>query len=344
MKNSNIKIFISHSSKDSDIIDEFIDDILKLSLNLLSDEIAYTSREDMGVPPGGRIDDYLHKNIKCAKIVLLMISVNYKNSEVCLNEMGAAWAYNRYIIPILLPNTDFSKLGWLLTFEKAIEIDDTSGLDSLYDKIRGILKIQKCKTANWNRNKKKFIDFCKNNYSPLIIPSIEKSIVKTDVSKVKLAAFDENFIVRGITEGEYHFQITIRLRAVSENISLKNIELHNNAAFTGHVGNEKNFLPLKCFIPINILSMERIDITEYEKVVTDIYKTNRIMVDDFLIQKETQVSLSFNGDIETIRQCDGYDDLPRNNWALHINYNMDDKLIVPLKMRIINGTYNAYWG
>lgn len=344
MKNSNINIFISHSSKDSDIIDEFIDDILTLSLNLSSDKIAYTSREDMGVPPGGRIDDYLRKNIKCAKIVLLMISVNYKKSEVCLNEMGAAWAYNRIIIPIILPNTDFSKLGWLLSFDKAIKIDDTSGLDSLYDRIKGILRIQKCKTANWNRNKQKFIDYCKNNSSPLTIPSVEKRIVMTDVSKVKLAAFDESFIVRGITEGKYHFQITIRLRAVSENISIKKIELCNNAAFTGHVGKEKNFLTLKYFIPMNILSMEEIDTKEYEKVVNNTYKIQRIKVEDFIIEKETQVSISFNGDIQTIRQCDGYDDLQRNNWALHIFYNINDKLIVPLKMKIINGTYNAYWG
>ena len=50
--NANKKIFISHSSLDKDVVDQFVDKILKLGLGLKSDDIACTSREDTGVKTG----------------------------------------------------------------------------------------------------------------------------------------------------------------------------------------------------------------------------------------------------------------------------------------------------
>ena len=44
----NKKIFISHSSKDKPIVDQFVDKILRLGLNIDINTIAYTSREDTG--------------------------------------------------------------------------------------------------------------------------------------------------------------------------------------------------------------------------------------------------------------------------------------------------------
>jgi hypothetical protein len=105
------RIFISHASKDGVLIGKFVDSIFLLGMGMNSETIAYTSREDTGVPAGESIPQSIQNNIACADIVLLMISDNYKDSEVCLNEMGAAWALNKYIIQILLPNTSFDKLS-----------------------------------------------------------------------------------------------------------------------------------------------------------------------------------------------------------------------------------------
>ena len=64
--------------------------------------------------------------------ILFMISTNYKKSEVCMNEMGAAWALDKQTVPILLPNISFNKIGWLTSLNKAIKIDDSEGLDKLF--------------------------------------------------------------------------------------------------------------------------------------------------------------------------------------------------------------------
>lgn len=164
------RIFISHASKDNELIGKFVDLIFLLGMGIDSEIIAYTSREDTGVPAGESIPQFIQDNIACADIVLLMISDNYKSSEVCLNEMGAAWALNKHIIQILLPNTSFDKLGWLCSLDKALKIDDADSIDGLCEVFADKLDIG-IKPSAWNRNKSTFLTYC-STLSPTLLPSI----------------------------------------------------------------------------------------------------------------------------------------------------------------------------
>lgn len=172
------RIFISHASKDKELIGKFVDSIFLLGMGVASEIIAYTSREDTGVPPGESIPEFIQDNIACADIVLLMISDNYKNSEVCLNEMGAAWALNKYIIQILLPNTSFDKLGWLCSLDKAIKIDNPESIDILSEVVTDRLDIS-IKPTVWNRNKTAFTSYCTTLTTTL--PAIIESKVVDDM-------------------------------------------------------------------------------------------------------------------------------------------------------------------
>lgn len=116
--NSTKRVFISHASKDNEIISRFIDSILLLGMNLDSSVVAYTSREDTGVMPGESIPEFIQNNIACADVVLLMISEHFKKSEVCLNEMGAALALGKHIVQILLPNVSINTLEWLCSLDR----------------------------------------------------------------------------------------------------------------------------------------------------------------------------------------------------------------------------------
>ena len=164
------RIFISHASKDGVLIGKFVDSIFLLGMGMDSEIIAYTSREDTGVPAGESIPQFIQDNIACADIVLLMISDNYKSSEVCLNEMGAAWALNKHIIQILLPNTSYDKLGWLCSLDKALKIDDADSIDGLCEVFADKLDIG-IKPSAWNRNKSAFLTYC-STLSPTLLPSI----------------------------------------------------------------------------------------------------------------------------------------------------------------------------
>lgn len=135
---SNDKIFISHSSKDVKYVKSFVDNILILGLDISGQRIFCSSMEGHGVKSGQYIPDRLKEEINKSSLALLFISKNYKTSEVCLNEVGAAWATltKETVIPLLLPNTDFSEIGFL----------DLSRLGLKISQREGVLKlIQDCK-------------------------------------------------------------------------------------------------------------------------------------------------------------------------------------------------------
>lgn len=150
------KIFISHSSKDQDIINTFVDRFLRLSCGYESSNIVYTSKQITGVAPGEQIPKFIRNNIQTSDLVIFMISQNYKQSEVCLNEMGVAWALEKQIIPILLPNVSFNDIGWLNSLNKAIKIDDNEGLDRLF----AMLQRDNANVMDWNTQKEQFLKDC----------------------------------------------------------------------------------------------------------------------------------------------------------------------------------------
>lgn len=124
------KIFISHSSKDILIVESFVKHILRLGLDIPSDRIFCTSMEGQGVKSGEYIPDRLKTEIHQSSIALLFISKEYKKSEVCLNEVGAAWATLEKIniIPILLPGIDFKELGFLDVNRQGLNIFEKKDL------------------------------------------------------------------------------------------------------------------------------------------------------------------------------------------------------------------------
>ncbi len=126
------RVFISHSSKDKKYVTDFVNHILCLGIGLNPDDIFCTSIEDMTMRNGEDIRMHIQENIRSAEYSFLLISDNYKSSEVCINEMGAVWAYDANVRLYLLPNTNFDKIGWLYDTRKAEKLTDSIALDSLY--------------------------------------------------------------------------------------------------------------------------------------------------------------------------------------------------------------------
>lgn len=150
------KIFISHSSLDKDIVDLFKNIILNAGLGIADDDIAYTSAPETGVPTGGNIPQYIKENIADSDFVFFMISDNYRKSEVCLNEMGAAWALDKNVKPLLLHSVSFKSVGWLYGMNLCVQIDDSGRLDELRDEFLDKYD-SRPKTAVWNKQKAEFI-------------------------------------------------------------------------------------------------------------------------------------------------------------------------------------------
>lgn len=154
------KIFISHSSKDKLIVEKFVDHILMLGIGFSAEDIFCTSIEDMAIKNGEDIRCHIHTNIKNVDFSILLISQHYKKSEICINEMGAVWAYNNNVCLYLLPDVDFCEIGWLCDTRKADKLFDSIALDALKMELSTFYSL-KDKGTTWSRQRELFLS-CNN--------------------------------------------------------------------------------------------------------------------------------------------------------------------------------------
>lgn len=154
------KIFISHSSKDEIIVTDFCDRILQLGIGISADDIFCTSIEDMNIKNGDDIRNHIKDNILSADFSFLLISDNYKKSEICLNEMGAVWASDNNVRYYILPNTDFQEIGWLCDTKQAELLTNSTALDKLYGELTKHYHMEG-RLETWSRQREAFV----NNYS-----------------------------------------------------------------------------------------------------------------------------------------------------------------------------------
>jgi hypothetical protein len=142
------KIFISHSSKDIEIVNLFVEKILRLGLNIEHNRIFCSSIKGLDIKSGEYIPDRLKTEINSASISLLFISENYKKSEVCINEIGASWVAleKDCTIPLLFPDIGFDKIGFLNLNRLGLKILKEDDLIKLIEDIKIILNI------NYNLN------------------------------------------------------------------------------------------------------------------------------------------------------------------------------------------------
>ncbi len=325
-------VFISHSSKDKVIISSFVEQILRLGLGLTPDDIAYTSEEPFGVEPGENIAKYINENISGATVVLLMISPNYRQSEVCLNEMGAAWALGKKCISVVLPGADFSYLGWLSSLEKAVQLCEKDMLVSLSDKLAELMQIDISKRfKSLSSGIDKFLVIEKSVYLPKPIPAKNAEIIKSTESIQFLKVFDISFNSVCLEEGEYVIQINLRLRSDESSVSLRRVYLRNKTPFTGSSYIGSNELEFKSYIDydtINLSEFKKQDIELWRKE----YPKRCHQLLDLTIGKGHNHSISFYEYFFTIRESDGYEELQLTGWSLIIQYNIDAELTVPLEL------------
>ena len=152
------KIFISHSSKDKDVIEKFTDYILQLGIGLSHEDIFCTSIEEMGIKNGEDIRHHIRENVLSADFSFLMISKNYKQSEICLNEMGAVWATENRVRYYLLPDVDFKEIGWLCDAKKADRLGNSVVLDAIEEELTEFYGLPR-KGGIWSRQRQNFVDY-----------------------------------------------------------------------------------------------------------------------------------------------------------------------------------------
>ncbi|MCF6271113.1 MAG: TIR domain-containing protein, partial [Melioribacteraceae bacterium] len=153
------KIFLSHASKDGEIVKYFIDDILTGGLSVRINDIFCTTTDGTKIESGEDWRNSIREELKNAAITILIITSNYKESEICLNEMGAAWVTSGKVIPLIVEPIKYSSVGIIQEPKQIEKLLDEKSLDRLKDIIQRKLDIPntEIKSDRWSTKKIEFL-------------------------------------------------------------------------------------------------------------------------------------------------------------------------------------------
>ncbi len=95
-------IFVSHSSKDAEVAEEFVDSLIELGVD--EKDIFFSLKMHMGVGVGRRFTEVIRQKLEDSDIIFLLLSKNYYSSYMCQQEEGVAWycMNKKRIYPILI--------------------------------------------------------------------------------------------------------------------------------------------------------------------------------------------------------------------------------------------------
>ena len=105
-----LAIFISHSSKDKDIAELFIQ-LLKDALSLGVEDIRCSSVPGYTFPAGASIEESVKREAFGAQALIGLLTPNSLRSTWVLFELGARWGAGKRIIPVLAKGASIRDLG-----------------------------------------------------------------------------------------------------------------------------------------------------------------------------------------------------------------------------------------
>jgi hypothetical protein len=162
-------IFISHAEADKLVVDDLFD-LLQMGCDIRREEIVCTSVDGAGIRTGEDFVKWVHQNIQTSALVILFITPNYFASRFCTAEMGAAWALEKDIFPMVIPSIERDAGGVMLGKQTAVV--DESGLDHLRDRIATYYAPAAQSTPRWSVKREEFLKKFRSKLPSLPVPPV----------------------------------------------------------------------------------------------------------------------------------------------------------------------------
>jgi hypothetical protein len=106
---STLKLFVSHSSEDRELV-ELLVDLLRKALGLSREHIRCTSLPGYGLRAGASIAEIIRTEVEEAEVLVALISEASLDSLYMAFELGARWHTGKPLIPLLAPGLDSSRV------------------------------------------------------------------------------------------------------------------------------------------------------------------------------------------------------------------------------------------
>ena len=129
-----IDIFISHSSKDSDVAEALIN-FLRASLNISAAKIRCTSVDGYRLPGGTSTDVRLKQELRDATCFIALLTPESLKSTYVLFELGARWGAQLHFTPLLARGITVRDLQSPLSSINALSCESRSQLHQLINEL-----------------------------------------------------------------------------------------------------------------------------------------------------------------------------------------------------------------
>lgn len=106
-------IFVSHAHADATVVGSLLELLVK-GLTVGEGDILATSLLGKEIPAGVMWADYLKDRLTDTRLVVMVLTPNFLKSEFCLIELGALWALEKPVLPIVVPPLSKRDLGHIL--------------------------------------------------------------------------------------------------------------------------------------------------------------------------------------------------------------------------------------
>ncbi|MCI5140761.1 MAG: toll/interleukin-1 receptor domain-containing protein [Candidatus Electrothrix sp. ATG1] len=129
-----VKIFISHSSFDSELA-RMIAETFTIAMRLSHKDIRCTSVDGYRLSGGADTHNVLRSEILESEVFIALISQESLNSTYVLFELGARWGAGTYLVPLLAPGVPVDFLKGPLLNLNALRCDNVSQLHQLLNDV-----------------------------------------------------------------------------------------------------------------------------------------------------------------------------------------------------------------
>ena len=136
-----MKVFISHSSKDKELVSSLVS-LLQKAMRLSSDEILCSSLDGYKLPAGVSTNETLRIEVHESELLVGLITPNSLRSLYVAFELGARWGSDRQMIPLLASGVFPEHLEGPLAGINALRCDNDSQVNQLIEEASGHLGIR----------------------------------------------------------------------------------------------------------------------------------------------------------------------------------------------------------
>lgn len=153
-----LEVFVSHSSKDSDVAEVLID-LLRAALEVPASAIRCTSVDGYRLAAGASTDEALQREVRDCKCFIAILTADSLRSSYVLFELGARWGARQPLVPLLAKGLTAHSLERPLSSLNALSCSGSAQIHQLVQDVGRIISRTSVSPAVFDKHVQSLLSF-----------------------------------------------------------------------------------------------------------------------------------------------------------------------------------------